>query len=658
MGHLIASPSNVGNITAPPSVSISNVDSKYNFKFGSGYEVRDICTLSELHKHSDPTQEGICYGVFTAIHINRKEDHRVIVKQNLRHRNIRNEVEIFEHLQSSNTSHKSTGCIEMYGYNIDQSPSFIVLEYFGEDLASLLNSNMEHEFKRYISLKMLEAFENLHSFGVMHGDIKPSNILIVENKGITIKICDLDSAAIISQQRNDLFPYDKITKHLKYTPLWVSPEVHKNSKEYNGGQFRAALSIDTFSIGLICVMLESKNNHFSNGHVLPEIDSDNYKKALTDESYLHTHVLKIEDSNPFKHLLLNMCSIKCSDRRMVAEILREFKTLNSTTRIVTENKKLVRDQHFLQDEVISKMDNMLEKQDEVIIKVDNILECMDNFVKASASILEDNKCLRDAIEKISDSMEYMTTQQQEEHRQMKLQLNQMGVSNVSPQIELEIRSIQQKLDTLVQDTHRVPTLAIIVKKSPKGLSRFNPNNLVTDTYSLSFICAHSLQIVPCGPQGEGFVFSKFKDGIGLFLKKVSPLITVSLVLLKIAVTMYGIPLPLPNLSNLGIDASNAYLDDAINTCCTSPTLLADLSALENKLNSSDDVMRKLHISTQAHREAYEAMITFLENKDYKPLKLGLVKATSASGITQWIADNPNVIKSFHDNDGRRKPISK
>ena len=37
-------------------------------------------------------------------------------------------------------------------------------------------------------------------------------------------------------------------------------------------------------------------------------------------------------------------------------------------------------------------------------------------------------------------------------------------------------------------------------------------------------------------------------------------------------------------------------------------------------------------------------------------KLGLVKCTSASGITQWIKDDVKVIESFNKNDGKRKPV--
>lgn len=595
------------HITADLSTSLSRnssntkISSSHNFIFGNGYEVRDVCTLADkLHKQANPTLEGIYFGVFTAV----VHEHHVIVKESLRNRDILHEVEIFKELRLLNTSHKSTGCIEMYGYNLDQVPPFIVLEYFGEDLLTFLTPNIEHKLKRFIVTKMLEALDHLHSFGIMHGDMKPSNILVSENKGVTVKLCDMDSSKIISPNHNYLFPYDENTKHLKYTSSWVSPEVYKNSVECKGGEFHASLSIDIFSIGLICVMLECKDNRFSHGRVLPNVDADDYKKALTDQNYLYNNVLKVDDSNPFKHLLLNMCSINSSDRKTVSEILRELTVLDSTTRINIENKKLGND--------IKKVEHDKQfLQNEVIDKIDNILETIERLEIASNTLLERNETLRNVINEVNNAMTYMNEKQQEEHSKLIEELEQVKHSfdsmpstlrdKVASQIDSEIRSIHQKLHTLVQDVHKVPTLAIIVKKPPKGLSKWNPKNLITETYSLYFICAHTFQIVPCGPEGDGFVFTKVKDGINSFLKKVSPLITISLTLLKIAVSMYGVPLPLPDLSNLGIEASNAYLNDAISTFSTEfsdnvSTLLDDLdSSIKNNLDDSDDVIRKLQL---------------------------------------------------------------
>jgi hypothetical protein len=286
-------------------------------------------------------------------------------------------------------------------------------------------------------------------------------------------------------------------------------------------------------------------------------------------------------------------------------------------------------------------------------------------------MLEENKSIREAFEKANDSLMLMNEEQRQDHDRMiqemkeyKLDLEQIPESlrnnRGTKLLESQILSIQNELKTLIQGTHRIPTLAIIVKRPPRGLSRFDPRNLATDKYSLYFICAHTLQPVACGPEGEGFEFKKLKDSISSFLKKVGPLIRISLIVLKVAVSMYGVPLPLPNLSHLGVDASKEYLNDAINTFCdeSAPNILDDIEkSIENGLQNSDDIMTKLNLSTECQREAYESILNFLEDQQYpKPWKLGLVMETSQSGITQWIKDDPNVIRSFHDNNGMRKPI--
>jgi hypothetical protein len=76
-------------------------------------------------------------------------------------------------------------------------------------------------------------------------------------------------------------------------------------------------------------------------------------------------------------------------------------------------------------------------------------------------------------------------------------------------------------------------------------------------------------------------------------------------------------------------------------------------------NSANDIMKDLNITTEQQRIAYEAMQEFLNKPEYgSTRKYGLVKVTSRGGITKWIKDDPVVIKSFHDNDGRPCPRKK
>ena len=94
---------------------------------------------------------------------------------------------------------------------------------------------------------------------------------------------------------------------MKFTELWVAPEVYQNNKLCNGGKLKGSPAIDIFSLGLIAVLLEDKNGRYDSAVVLPSVSTDDYDKALTDQSFLDTKVLKIDDNNPFKDILMRMC---------------------------------------------------------------------------------------------------------------------------------------------------------------------------------------------------------------------------------------------------------------------------------------------------------------------------------------------------------------
>ena len=199
----------------------------------------------------------------------------------------------------------------------------------------------------------------------------------------------------------------------------------------------------------------------------------------------------------------------------------------------------------------------------------------------------------------------------------------------------------------------MPTLAIIVKKTPQGMRRYDPRNLIKDTYCLVLLCSYTLQPVACGPDGNGYEFTKLKPGMALFLEKVSPLVTLSLIVLKTAVTMYGIPLPLPNLVNFSKEDSLSYLSDTMKSL--SDQYLPILSQVEESISrglaSNEDLTNQMHLNTQRHRDAHDALQSFFAS--YHPPKYGLRKCTSPSGITMWIKDDDKVIESFHKNDGKR-----
>jgi len=70
----------------------------------------------------------------------------------------------------------------------------IVMEAWGVSVASLV-AGKQHcgkEFVASFAVQVLQALIGLHSVGVVHGDIKPANILL---GGTVYKVCDIDEAA-------------------------------------------------------------------------------------------------------------------------------------------------------------------------------------------------------------------------------------------------------------------------------------------------------------------------------------------------------------------------------------------------------------------------------------------------------------------------------
>ena len=72
---------------------------------------------------------------------------------------------------------------------------------------------------------------------------------------------------------------------------------------------------------------------------------------------------------------------------------------------------------------------------------------------------------------------------------------------------------KQLLHTLIQGPHDLPSLVVMfpVPAASSGLGRLNPMNAVQDRFVLMLVCAHSLQLVPCGPEGHGYGITESKE---------------------------------------------------------------------------------------------------------------------------------------------------
>jgi serine/threonine protein kinase len=103
----------------------------------------------------------------------------------------------------------------------------------------------------------------LHNFGVVHGDIKPENILLFENvkKGRPVlKICDFGSTQV------DVVSTDGIRGA---TEAWLAPEFYLFRKEVHKP------TVDVFSFGLVSCYLAS-------GGMMPDKFSGRWRRVIED----------------------------------------------------------------------------------------------------------------------------------------------------------------------------------------------------------------------------------------------------------------------------------------------------------------------------------------------------------------------------------------
>jgi serine/threonine protein kinase len=130
--------------------------------------------------------------------------------------------------------------VYVQNFHKDEDGLFIVMEYFkGEDLSQYLSSlkePMDPLDVRNIIKQILEAFVHVHKLGIVHKDIKPSNILINNHK--RIKIVDFGISEII--QDSD---YSKTKNQTMGTLPYMSPEQIRNKN--------IGFHSDIYSVGMV-----------------------------------------------------------------------------------------------------------------------------------------------------------------------------------------------------------------------------------------------------------------------------------------------------------------------------------------------------------------------------------------------------------------------
>lgn len=119
-----------------------------------------------------------------------------------------------------------------YGFDSNSGAPYIVMEHVrGRSIWQAIRACSEADVFRYF-FQTLETCIFLHSCGIVHGDIKPDNILVTEDR--QIKLADFGIAVPIG---------DKIKGH---SPAFITPEL----ASADGGELAAHCAGDYYTIGL------------------------------------------------------------------------------------------------------------------------------------------------------------------------------------------------------------------------------------------------------------------------------------------------------------------------------------------------------------------------------------------------------------------------
>jgi len=139
---------------------------------------------------------------------------------------------------------------------------FFISEAMDADLEKFLVTDSDSVFRRTpeyqelvlaIVCQLFYAVECLHKIGLIHGDLKPNNILINGHTG-QIKLADFGGSASLEPVPSHT-PPEMQTRVTSSTNIYLPPELQGQSKT----SFKATTKTDIWSLGLIILFLVAKN---------------------------------------------------------------------------------------------------------------------------------------------------------------------------------------------------------------------------------------------------------------------------------------------------------------------------------------------------------------------------------------------------------------
>jgi serine/threonine protein kinase len=499
---------------------------------------------------------------------------------------LRNEHAMYKNMQGRSAE---TGCVRCY--SINHEGRYMVLEDHGVDLRALLNASLRSP--ELVVEGVLPAVQALHGLSIMHGDIKPANLLVqltFQGRYI-VKLCDLDCAKHVGEECEAA---GLGTKH------YLAPEVRVAAASA-AGTLRASTAVDMFALGLVLWQVIKRSPAAA-------LDCDNEARLdllYSDQAQLNAH---LEYPAMYRDFMERVTCLEPTHRPNATALASHCinRSASSLHRTVVREQE---EKRFLKHNVEGKLESM-------------------------------------------------------QHEIERLRLGQLELDTRIREMLAKSAALSNMVETLIAGTHDIPTLAIILPEVPNSWADVKqPMRLLRNHYRLYFLCAHTKQIAPCGPDKKGYEIEVTRQ----WVQDAAPVLRVGLVLVKVALLASGLPLPVPDLCSALADTTKhcKYLDAVLHLVTHPPddtvkgaeyvmqTALDAVEAYdENNLLADYGVTDPLKVVRlkQGTKQAYDTIKGLLEAQEPSVASnSGLRKVIDKeTGRTAWVLDSDATERAWRE----------